>query len=248
MNKLVYLGLSILDLSKTVMYEIWYAYLKRKYGENVKFCHMDKDNFIIYVKTDDTYKDIAENVEKRIDVSNQEIDRPSPKGKNRKVIGLMKDELGGKMMKEFVGLRAKIHSYLKDKNDDEYKKEKGTKKWFIKRKPEFRDYNNCLIASQIENLEKRITDVDRLHKEFIKNKRILKTQQRFKNKRHNTFTEKIKKGALSSNDDKIIQSINLIGTYAYGTSKDLICKKERNKRLIIIKAIPECLTLSQLNT
>ena len=67
MNKLVYLGLSILDLSKTVVYEFWYDYVKPKYSENTKFCYMDTDSFIFYVKTDDIYKDIAENVETRFD-------------------------------------------------------------------------------------------------------------------------------------------------------------------------------------
>ena len=68
----------------------------------------------------DIYKDIAEDVEKRFDTSNYEIDIPFPKGKNEKVIGLMKDELGGQIMKEFFGLRAKTYSYLKE-NDDENK-------------------------------------------------------------------------------------------------------------------------------
>ena len=84
MNKPVYLGLPILDLSKTVMYEFWYDYLKRKYGDNAKLCYMDTDSFIVHVKTDDIYKDIAEDVEKRFDTSNFEIDRPLPKGKNKK--------------------------------------------------------------------------------------------------------------------------------------------------------------------
>ena len=67
MNKPVYLGLSILDLSKTVMYELWYDYLKQKYGGNVKLCYMDIDSFIVHVKIDDIYKDNAEDVEKRFD-------------------------------------------------------------------------------------------------------------------------------------------------------------------------------------
>ena len=75
MNKPVYLGLSILDLSKTVLYEFWYDYLKPKYGENVKRCYMDTDSFIVNVKTDDIYKDIAEDVEKRFNTSNYEKDR-----------------------------------------------------------------------------------------------------------------------------------------------------------------------------
>ena len=97
MNKPVYLGLTVLDLSKTVMYEFWYDYLKPKHGENSKLCYTDTDSFIVYVKTNNIYKDIAEDVEKRFDTSNFEIDRPLPKGTNKKVIGLMKDELGGQM-------------------------------------------------------------------------------------------------------------------------------------------------------
>ena len=132
MNKPVHLGLSILDLSKTVMYEFWYDYLKPKYGENAKLCYMDTDSFIVYVKTDNIYKDIAEDAEKIFDTSNFEIDKPLPKEKNEKVIGLIKDELGGQIMKNFVGLRAKTCSYLKDNNDED--KKQDTKMCVIKRK------------------------------------------------------------------------------------------------------------------
>ena len=96
------------------MYEFWYNYLKPKYGENAKLCYMDTDSFIVHVKADDIYKDIAEDVETKFDTSNSEIDWPLQKGKNKKVIGLMKDELGGEIMKKFVGLKAKTYSYLKD--------------------------------------------------------------------------------------------------------------------------------------
>ena len=109
------------------MYKFWYDYVKPKYGENAKLCSMDTDSFIVHVKIDDIYKDIAEDVETRFDTSNVEIDRPLPKGKNKKVIGLMKDELGGQIMKEFAGLRAKTYGYLKNKNDED-KKAKGTKR------------------------------------------------------------------------------------------------------------------------
>ena len=79
MNKPVYLDLSILDLSKTVTYEFWYDYVKPKYGENPKLCNMDTGSFIIHVKSDDIYKDIAEDVETRSDTSKFELDRPLPK-------------------------------------------------------------------------------------------------------------------------------------------------------------------------
>ena len=148
MNKLVYLGLSILDLSKTVVYEFWYDYVKPKYSENAKFCYMDTDSFIFYVKTDDIYKDIAENVETRFDTWNFEIDRPLPKGKNKNLTEVMKDELGGQVMKEFVRLRTKTYSYLKDNNDED-KKAKGTKNCIIERKLKFEDYSNLLEPSQI---------------------------------------------------------------------------------------------------
>ena len=86
MNKPVHLGLSILELSKILMYEFWYDYVKPKYGEKVKLCYMDTDSFIVYIKTDDIYKDIAEDVETRFDTSNYELDRPLPKGKNKNKI------------------------------------------------------------------------------------------------------------------------------------------------------------------
>ena len=126
MNKLVYSGLSILDLCKILMYKFWYDYIKPKYGENAKLCYMDTDSFIICIKTNDIYKDIAGDVETRFDTSNYETDRPLPKRKKKKAVGLMKYELGGQIMRKFVGLRSKRYSYLKD-NHDEYKKSKSTK-------------------------------------------------------------------------------------------------------------------------
>ena len=87
---------------------------------------MDTDSFILHVKTDVIYKDIEKDVEKKLDTSNYEIDRPLPKGKNGKVIGLMKDELGGQIMKEFVRWRGKTYRYLKE-NKDENKNAKGKK-------------------------------------------------------------------------------------------------------------------------
>ena len=87
------------------MYEFWYDYIKPK--DNAKVCYIDTDNFIIHIRIEDVYKDIADDVEKRFDTSNYEVNRPLPTGKNKKVIGLMKDELGGKIMIEFVVLRPK---------------------------------------------------------------------------------------------------------------------------------------------
>ena len=142
MNKPIYLRLSILEISKLLMYEFWYDYMKPKYGNNVKLCYMDTDSFIMNIKTEDFYKDIANDVEKRFDTSNYQVNRSLPTGKNKKVIGLMKDELGGKIITEFVTLRPKTYSYLTD-DCKEDKKAKGTKKCVIKRMIKFNDYKKC---------------------------------------------------------------------------------------------------------
>ena len=155
-----------------------------------------------------------------------------PKGNNKKVIGLMKDKLGGEIMTKFVVLRAKTYSYLINEGSED-KKSKGTKRCVLKRKLKFENYKNCLEATQLEYkinyLEKSNIDVDSIrenHKEFIKNnKSILKIQQRFKSERHNASTGETNQIALSSNDDKRMQLIDSIETYAYRAIKDLVSEK-----------------------
>ena len=138
MNKPIYLGMSILDISKTLIYVFWYDYIKPKYQGKAKLCYMDTDSFVIRIKTDDFYEDIANDAKEWFDTSNYDNNRPLPIGKNKKVIGLFKDESGGKIMIEFVGIRAKKYAYLMD-DDTEYKKAKGTKKCIIKRELIFKD-------------------------------------------------------------------------------------------------------------
>ena len=121
--------------------------------------------------------------------------------KNEKVIGLMKDELGGKIMIEFIALRPKTYAYVID-NCKEDTKAKGTKKCAIKRMLKFNDYNNCLLNDRA----------------------VLKSQQRFKSERHDVYNEEFNKIALSSNDDKRLQTLDKIITYPYGTSAGKVCK------------------------
>ena len=126
MNKPVYLGMSI-DISKTLMYEFRYDYIKPKYGDRAKLCYIDTDSFFIYIETDDFYQDITNDVERWFDTSNYDENdkRPLPIGKNKKVIGLFKDGLGGKIMEELFALRAKTYAYLINGfNDDDYDKKK----------------------------------------------------------------------------------------------------------------------------
>ena len=116
------------------MYKFWHDFFKPKNGDRAKLCYTDTDSFIIHIITEDIFEDISNDVEIWYDKSNYDANdkRPLPIGKNKKVIGLFKDKLGGRIMKEFCALRAKTYSYLMD-NDSEVKKSKGIKKCVIKR-------------------------------------------------------------------------------------------------------------------
>ena len=131
-NKPIYLGLSILEISKIIIYEFWYDYMKSKYGDMVKLCYTYTDSLVMTITTKDFYKDIAQDVQKRFEPSNYSVDRPLPKGKNKKVLSIMKDELGGGIITEFVALRPKTYLYTTDEFI-EMKKAKGTKKCIIKK-------------------------------------------------------------------------------------------------------------------
>ena len=193
MNKPIYLGLSIHDISKKTMYEFWYDYVKNKYDSRANLCYMDADTFVINIKTKDFYKDIAMDVKERFDTSNCIYDRPMSIGVNTTVIGLMKDELGGGIITEFVALRPKPYSYITD-DFTELKKAKGTKKCVVKKMLRFGDYKNCLFS----------------------NGKVLKSQQRFKSENHSMYTENINKIALSCDDDKRIVTADGISSYPYG--------------------------------
>ena len=115
----------------------------------------------------------------------------------------MKDELGGKIMTEFVAPRTKTYSYLMD-DTHVTKRAKGTKKCVIKRVLKFNDYKDCLLNNEI----------------------LLKSQQRFKSERHNVYTEEINKFVLSSDDNRRLQTFDKITSYPYRTSAGIICKTE----------------------
>ena len=203
MNKPVYLGMSILDISKMLMYEFWYDYVKPKYKDKAKLCYMDTDSFVINIFTEDFFEDINNDVERWFDTSNYDKNdkRPLQIGMNKKVIGLFKDELGGKIMKEFCALRAKTYTYLMD-DDSEKKKAKGIKKCIMKHRLMFENYKDSLIND----------------------KTILKSQLRFKSDHHDVYTEEVNKIALSSNDDKRLQTFDT--TYLYRTNAFKVCESK----------------------
>ena len=205
MNKPMYLGMSILNISKTLMYEFWYYYIKPKYQDKTKLCYTNTDSFIIHIKTEDFYKDIDNDVEIWFDRSkyDENDERPLPIGKNKREIGLFRDELGGKIMTEFVGLRAKTQAYLMGDNS-EHKKAKGTKKCVTKRGLMIKNYKDCLFND----------------------KTILKSQRRFKSDCHNVYTEEINKIALSGDDNKRLGTCYKITTYPYGINAFKVCESE----------------------
>ena len=203
MNKTIYLGMSILDISKTFMCEFWYDYVKPKYKDRTKLCYMDTDSFVIKIFTKHSFEDINNDVERCFDTYNYDKNdkRPLQIGINKKV--MFKYELGGKIMKEFCALRAKTYTYLMDDNT-EHKNAKGTKKCIIKRRLIIENYKNSLFNA----------------------KTILRSQLKFKNDLQNVYTEDVKKFALSSNDDKRLQTFYRVTTHPYGTNGFKVCESE----------------------
>ena len=180
-DKPVYLGMSILDLSKTLMFDFHYNYIKKKYGDKAKLLFTDTDSLMYEIRTEDFYEDIKGDVKDRFDTSDYPSNHPSgiPTGCNKKVLGMFKDEAGGKIIDEFVGLRAKLYSY-KTLEGEESKKCKGVKKLVVKNSITHEDYKNCLFTGTEQLLK---MNVIRSHK-------------------HDIYTEEVNKVALSSIDDK----------------------------------------------
>ena len=205
MVKPLYLGMSILDISKTLMYEFWYDYVKPKYKDKAKLCYMDTDSFVLNIFTEDFFEDINNDVERWFDTSNYDKNdkRPLPIGKNKKVPGLFKDELGGKIITEVVALRPKTYAYLTDDGSDHIKAE-GTIKCVIKQKVRFKNYKDFLFN----------------------NKMVYRSQKRIRSYYHVMYTEKVNKIALSSNDNKKLQTFDRVTTYPYGTNAFKVCESE----------------------
>ena len=198
MNKPVYLGMCILDLSKTIMYDFHYQYIKPKYGAKAKLLFTDTDSFMYEIETEDFYKDISGDVKDRFDTSDYKENHPSgiPTGINKKVLGMFKDEAEGKNIKEFVGLRAKLYSFIME-DGKENKRCKGVKKQVVESSITHEDYKTCL----------------RTGKEQLRKQNILRSYE------HEVFTEEVNKIALSALDDKRHILSDGIHTLAWGHHK-----------------------------
>ena len=200
-NKPIYLGMCILDLSKTLMFEFHYDYIKNKYSDRAKLLTTDTDSLIYEIKTDDFYNDIAKDVESKFDTSEFNKDHPAINnfgfkvGVNKKVIGMFKDETGGKQIEEFVGLRSKLYSYKL--HEKEHKRCKGVKKSVVAKTITHEDYKNCLRTKEEQ----------------------LRTMNVIRSHLHDIYTEQINKVALSADDDKRIILEDGVSTLAYGHYK-----------------------------
>jgi len=149
-DKPVYCGMSILDISKTLMYDFHYNYIKKKYRDQAELLFTDTDSLMYEIETEDFFEDIKMDVESKFDTSDFPEDHPSGIQRcNKRVIGMMKDEAAGKIIKEFVGLRAKLYSFKMHTalhEGKEEKKCKGVKKVVVKKKISHQDYKDCLFG------------------------------------------------------------------------------------------------------
>ena len=194
MNQSIYLRMPILDISKTLLHVFWYDSVKQRYQDRVKLCYMNTNTFVIYIKHEHFYKGIRNDVEKWFGTSyyDEDDERLLPIGKNKKKNVFFEDESGRKINKIFVGHKVKTWACLMN-DDGEHKKPKGTKKSVIKRGLMLKNYTDCLFNNKI----------------------LLKSQQRFKSDDHNVYPQQINRTALSSNDEKRLQTSDKTTTYPY---------------------------------
>ena len=180
-NKPVYVGQAILDLSKTLMFNFHYTYIKDQYGKKAELLFTDTDSLMCHIKTKDFYKDISSDVKDKFDTSDYPPDHKSgiPTGVNKKVIGAFKDEVAGKQITHFVGLRPKLYSF-KVEDEVELKKCKGIKKNVVKKTIDFDDYVKCLFSGKKE----------------MRSMKIIRSEK------HDIYSKEVNKIALSNGDDK----------------------------------------------
>ena len=207
-NKPIYVGQAILDLSKTLMFDFHYNYIRKKYNKKAELLFTDTDSLMYLIQTKDFYLDINKDVKKKFDTSNYPEDHPSgiKTGVNKKVIGKFKDEVGGLQITHFIGLRPKLYTlkveqkerknvpkkFLPFKGKEEERKAKGVKKNVIKKSLSFEDYKKCLFTED----------------ELMKEMNIIRSEN------HNIYSMTINKVALSANDDKRLICPNKIDTLA----------------------------------
>lgn len=197
LDKPIYCGMSILDLSKRAIYDFYYNYLKNKYGDNLTLLMTDTDSLLFHCETNDIYADMMENLE-LFDTSSYPIGHPCRSMKNAKILGKMKDETASVPIREFVGLRSKVYSFVV--NSQEEKKAKGVSKPTIQKDLSYDMYKQTLMDET----------------------QMISTMSSIRSHSHQLYVEKLNKYCLSSYDDKRYLYNNL-ESYSYG---DYRIKKE----------------------
>ena len=215
-NKPIYVGQAILDLSKTLLFDFHYNYIRKKYGNKAELLFTDTDSLMYLIQTDDFYRDIKKDVKKKFDTSDYLENHPSgiKTSVNKKVIGKFKDEAAGRQITHFVGLRPKLYTFkveekkegedkmkgekkAKGENKGEIDKAKGVKDCVVKKSLSFEDYKKCLFTED----------------ELMKEMNIIRSQN------HDIFSMTVNKVALSANDDERLICSNKINTLALRLAK-----------------------------
>ena len=145
LNKPIYVGMSVLDLSKHLMYDFYYNHLKKLYTHNIRLLYTDTDSLIVHVQTEDIYQDMTKHAD-LYDTNNYQSDHPLFSTANKKIIGKFKDELGGQLLTEFIGIRPKMYSYV---GEDSGKRAKGVKKSVLCKTITHEDYRSCLFNREV---------------------------------------------------------------------------------------------------
>ena len=200
-NKPIYVGQAILDLSKTLMFDFHYNYIRKKYGNKAELLMTDTDSLMYLIQTDDVYSDIKNDVKKKFDTSNFPDIHPSgiETGVNEKVLGMFKNEVAANQITHFAGLSSKLYSYLTEYYGKKGKiveicKAKGVKKNVIEKSITFEDYEKCVFFEE----------------------KVMKEMNIIRSKNHEIYSMKVNKVALSPNDDKRLIYLNKIDTKALG--------------------------------
>ena len=192
LNKPIYVGFSVLELSKHHMYDWYYNTLKKKYGENCTLLYTDTDSLLVDIKTKDAYKDMSE-MKDEYDFSDYPKEHSLHNETNKKIIGKFKDECSGVAIAEYIGLRPKLYSIMRA-DEQIIKKAKGVKKYVIKKQINFENYKDALFNKQ----------------KYTHSMNMLRSMQ------HNIYGLKINKTTLSPLDTKRYIAPDGITTYAYG--------------------------------
>ena len=190
-NKPIYVGQAILDLSKTLMFDFHYNYIRKKYGNKAELLFTDTDSLMYHIQTDEFYSDIVLDIKDKFDTPDYPPDHASGilTGVNKKVIGMFKDEVAGKQITHFVGLRPKLYSF-KIENCKEVRKCKGIKKNVVKKEIKFDDYVKCLFSGEKQ----------------------MKTMKIIRSENHDIYSKEVYKVALSCDDNKRIICKNKVNT------------------------------------